>query len=271
MTSDPENHCAVKESWMSDAPDTAAEALDSFFKKIPKAALAFSGGTDSSLVLYSAKKAGCEIRPYFVKSQFQPQFELDDAKRLCGQLGVELTVLPLNALSDPAVASNPPDRCYSCKKRVFRKILDASARGGCSLVVDGTNASDDAGDRPGMAALRELHIRSPLAECGITKAQVRKISRGYGLFTADKPSYACLATRVPAGRTITDELLSRVEGAENALFAMGFTDFRVRVLGDSARLQFPEAQLEKAFGRREQIRAALKDEFSSVLLDLTAR
>jgi len=249
----------------------AAAALDSFFVKNSKAALAFSGGTDSSLVLYAAKKAGCDIRPYFVKSQFQPQFELDDAQSLCGQLGIRLTVLPLDALSDPVVASNPPDRCYHCKKHVFELIIKTAARDGYSLVIDGTNASDDEGDRPGMLVLREFSVRSPLAECKITKAQVREISRGYDLFTADKPAYACLATRIPTGRPIMDELLACVESAEGALFAMGFTDFRIRVLGDAALLQMPKMQLERAFEKREQIKAVLKDEFSSVLLDLTAR
>ena len=249
----------------------AAEALNSYFEKKPKVALAFSGGTDSSLVLYAARKAGCDIRPYFVKSQFQPQFELDDVQRLCGQIGIELSILSIDILLDPEVVSNPHDRCYHCKKHVFGLITRAAARDGYPLIVDGTNASDEEGDRPGMIALREYSVRSPLAECGITKAQVREISRTYGLFTADKPAYACLATRIPKGRVITDKLLTRIERSENTLFAMGFSDFRVRVIGDAARLQMPEAQLGEAFARREQIRSALQDEFSAVLLDLATR
>jgi uncharacterized protein len=284
-----DDHCATAGSRLYGEPDTTrdsrvrelraepakapddADALDAYFSGIPKAALAFSGGTDSTLVLYAAKKAGCDIRPYFVKSQFQPRFELEDAQNICSNLGIELTVLRVDILSDRAVAFNPADRCYLCKKHILEAIAKRALEDGCPLIVDGTNASDNAGDRPGMAALREYKIRSPLAECGITKARVRELSRRYGLPTADKPSYSCLATRVPAGHTITDELLARIERAEEKLFDMGFSDFRVRVLGDSARLQLPEAQLHRAFEMRGQIKEALGDEFSSVLLDLTAR
>jgi len=249
----------------------ALKALDGFFAGNPKAALALSGGADSSLLLHAAIKAGCDVKPYFVKSQFQPRFELDDARRLCGELGVALSVIEADILKDKTVAANTPDRCYRCKKRIFGLIKKAAAADGYALVIDGTNASDDENDRPGMAALRELKVRSPLLECGITKAQVRHISRVCGLFTADKPSYACLATRVPGGRPITEQILGRIERAENSLSAMGFFDFRVRVIGDAARLQLPEAQLEAALHQRERIKEALAAEFSSVLLDLESR
>ena len=139
------------------------------------------------------------------------------------------------------------------------------------MLLDGTNASDDAGDRPGMAALRELEVRSPLRECGVTKAQVRQLSRQAGLFTWDKPAYACLATRVPTGTAITAEMLARVEQAESALAALGFADFRVRLLDGCARLQLTEAQLPRALACRQQILAALATLFDGVLLDLNSR
>lgn len=246
-------------------------ALDIFFRQNPRAALAFSGGTDSSLLLFAAKKNGCDVSPYFVKSQFQPQFELDDAERLCMRLGVKLTVLSLDMLEDEAVAANGPDRCYLCKKRILGAIAEAAKNDGYTLLIDGTNASDDAGGRPGMKALAEFGVRSPLAELGITKAAVRGISRDYALFTAHKPAYACLATRIPAGRQITEELLARVEKAEDALFSMGYTGFRARVVGEGVKLQFTQDQIIKAFERREQILDALKDVFTEVFLDLNPR
>ena len=215
--------------------------------------------------------AGADIAPYYIQTAFQPAFELEDAKRLCEQIGVKLNVIQLDALADPRVAANPANRCYYCKVGLFGALRARAKADGYDLLLDGTNASDDAGDRPGMKALREMEVRSPLRECGLTKAMIRQESRKAGLFTWDKPAYACLATRVPTGRTITPELLRRVEGAETALFALGFTDFRVRLYDDAARLQLPEGQLAKAVEQRQAIRQALAPWFDIVLLDTQTR
>lgn len=245
--------------------------LRDFFQECPKVALGFSGGVDSAYLLYAALGHGAQVRPYFIKTAFQPQFELEDARRLCAQLGVELTVVELDVLQVPGVVENSPDRCYHCKRALFGRLRQQAQADGYTVLIDGTNASDDAGDRPGMRALGELSVRSPLRECGITKAQVRALSKEAGLFTWDKPAYACLATRVPTGRTITSELLRRVEGAETALFALGFTDFRVRLYDEAARLQLPEGQLAKAVEQRQAIRQALAPWFDVVLLDTQTR
>ncbi|NCB62378.1 MAG: ATP-dependent sacrificial sulfur transferase LarE [Clostridia bacterium] len=245
--------------------------LSEFFSQHPKAALAFSGGVDSAYLLYAAKAYGCDVHAYYVHSAFQPAFELRDARRLADEVGAVLTVLDADILSHPEVAANPADRCYHCKHAFFSMLWNAARGDGYSLLLDGTNASDDAGDRPGMKALRELEVRSPLRECGLTKAEVRKRSRGAGLFTWNKPAYACLATRIPTGETITAEALRRVEAAENALFDLGCTDFRVRLFHGGARLQFPADQMEKVLRNRESVLAALKPWFESVLLDLEAR
>ena len=242
-----------------------------FFTEHPKAALGFSGGVDSSYLLWAAVNAGADIAPYYIQTAFQPAFELEDAKRLCEQIGVKLNVIQLDALADPRVAANPANRCYYCKVGLFGALRARAKADGYDLLLDGTNASDDAGDRPGMKALREMEVRSPLRECGLTKAMIRQESRKAGLFTWDKPAYACLATRVPTGRTITPELLRRVEGAETALFALGFTDFRVRLYDDAARLQLPEGQLAKAVEQRQAIRQALAPWFDIVLLDTQTR
>ena len=245
--------------------------LQEFFTEYPKAALGFSGGVDSSYLLWAAVNAGADIAPYYIQTAFQPAFELEDAKRLCEQIGVKLNVIQLDALADPRVAANPANRCYYCKVGLFGALRARAKADGYDLLLDGTNASDDAGDRPGMKALREMEVRSPLRECGLTKAMIRQESRKAGLFTWDKPAYACLATRVSTGRTITPELLRRVEGAETALFALGFTDFRVRLYDDAARLQLPEGQLAKAVEQRQAIRQALAPWFDIVLLDTQTR
>ena len=245
--------------------------LQQFFAALPRAAVAFSGGTDSALVLWAARQYGCDVRAYYVRTAFQPAFELADARRLAQQLSVLLTVVEADILAVPEAAANGPRRCYYCKRALFTQLRRAAAADGCTVLLDGTNASDDAGDRPGMAALRELEVRSPLRECGITKEQVRQLSRQAGLFTWNKPAYACLATRVPTGTPITARDLSRVEQAETALADLGFTDFRVRLLDGCARIQFTEEQLPRALAMRSDLLRALKPVFPAVLLDLEAR
>ena len=245
--------------------------LEAFFKENPKTALAFSGGVDSSYLLYAAMQAGAEVRAYYVKTAFQPEFEYEDAMRLAKQLGTEVTVLRLDALCDPQVAANPANRCYYCKQNIFGSIWRAARADGFSVLLDGTNASDQADDRPGMKALRELKVRSPLREAGLTKAMIREESRLAGLFTWDKPAYACLATRIPTGETITEEKLTRTEWAESYLMGLGFSDLRVRLLGSCARVQLPKEQQEAFLDRREEILAVLKTRYSGVLLDMEAR
>lgn len=245
--------------------------LDDYFRQNPRAALAFSGGVDSAYLLWAGLRAGAEVRPYFVKTPFQPQFELEDARRLCREMRTELMVVEFDILSDGTVAANPPDRCYHCKRRLFSLLRERAVWDGFSLLLDGTNASDDVGDRPGMRALRELEVRSPLRECGLTKETIRALSRQAGLFTWDKPSYACLATRVPTGRAITREDLERAERGETVLAGLGFVDFRLRLTAEGCKLQAPEGQLPLVLERREDILSALEADFSQITLDLRPR
>lgn len=243
--------------------------LQEFFEAHPKVALGFSGGVDSSYLLYAAKQAGADVRPYFAKTQFQPQFELEDATRLAEQVGVALTVLPYDVL--PAAGFNPPDRCYYCKTALFGTLVERAKADGYDTIIDGTNASDDAGDRPGMKALQEMRVLSPLRLCGLTKQNIREKSKEAGLFTWNKPAYACLATRFPAGVQITEAGLQKVEQAEGALFRLGFTDFRVRVFHNAARIQLPKDQMERGLSMRQEILAQLRPLFDGVFLDLEGR
>ncbi len=245
--------------------------LSDFFRENNRAALAFSGGVDSAYLLYAGLSQGADIQAYYVKSAFQPAFEYQDALRLAKELGASLQTVPVDILAAKALCSNPADRCYHCKKIIFSAILDAAARDGFDLLMDGTNASDDADDRPGMRALSELSVRSPLRECGLTKADIRRLSQEAGLFTWNKPAYACLATRIPAGEAIDETKLSQIERSENYLFSLGFKDFRVRVSGGTAKIQLKEAQLELLLKHRSSILSELKKYYAGVTLDLEVR
>lgn len=242
-----------------------------FFKKNRKAALAFSGGVDSAYLLYAALTCGAQVRAYYVKSDFQPEFELEDAIKMAEFLHADIKILTLDVLKAPHVAENPQDRCYYCKKAIFSAITQAAREDGFSLLLDGTNASDEWDDRPGMRALQELSVRSPLRECGLTKSQIRSLSKEAGLFTWNKPAYACLATRIPAGTQITKESLHRTEVCESFLFSLGFSNFRIRLEGENAKLQVAEKDWQRVTEKREEILGELKKYYRSVLLDLEVR
>lgn len=246
--------------------------LKEFFNMYPKVALGFSGGVDSSYLLYAAKKCGADIKPYYVKGPFQAEFELQDAVAIARFTGAEnMTILHVNALEDEKVTANDPMRCYHCKFKVFGAIKEQAAKDGYEVIIDGTNASDDLNDRTGSIALRELKVLSPLRMSGITKTAVRLLSKEAGLMTWDKPAYACLATRIPTGMTITAELLEKVEKAESELMSLGYRDFRVRVLGNAAKLQLKPEQMAKLMGERYLVLYVLEQYFDEVYLDLKDR
>ena len=245
--------------------------IQEFFRENPKCAIAFSGGVDSSYLLYAAQQCRADVRAYYVKSAFQPEFELEDAKKLASQLHADMKIIPVDVLSDETVRSNPKNRCYFCKQVIFSTILKEAAKDGYTVILDGTNASDDAGDRPGMKALQEMKVLSPLRLCGLTKSEIRRLSKEAGLFTWDKPAYACLATRIPAGEEITAEKLMATEKSEGFLFSLGFTDFRVRQMNGVAKLQIKKEQLPMLLDQRESILQELKKYYHSVLLDLEGR
>ncbi len=245
--------------------------LKTFFTENPRFAIAFSGGVDSSYLLHAAKMFGCDIKAYFVKSLLQPQFELDDAAKLAYMLSVPMTIEMVDILSNTDVAQNPADRCYHCKKALFSRIQALAHADGYDLVCDGTNATDDINERAGMRALTELGIRSPLRECGVTRKNIRKLSCEAGLFTHDKPSYSCLATRIPTGTALTEDLISNVAQAEHAMHAIGSADFRIRYFSGAARIQIPEGQFKSVIDRRKKILEAVSPYFDAVLLDVAPR
>lgn len=246
-------------------------SLEKFFIQYPKVSIAFSGGVDSAYLLYAAKQYAKEVQAYYVKSEFQPQFELDDAVYLAKKYNVNLKVLTVNILSVPSVRDNPSNRCYYCKRAIFTQILHAAKKDGFSVLLDGTNASDDADDRPGMKALHELSVLSPLRICGLTKEEIRRLSKDAGLFTWDKPAYACLATRISTGEIITEEKLKTTETGENLLFSLGFKDFRIRLQNKMAKIQLREEEIPLLILHRKTILEKLTPYYASIVLDLEVR
>lgn len=238
--------------------------LQAFFEENPKAAIAFSGGVDSAFLLYAAKQAGSEVTAYYVKTPFQPEFEYADAVTLAEQLQVKMTVLSLDVLADPQVVANPQNRCYYCKKRIFTAICRQAKQDGYQVILDGTNFSDDPTDRPGMQALQELEVLSPLRICGLSKKEIRKLSKQAGLFTHDKPAYACLATRIPTGMPITREFLEKTERNEGFLMGLGFRNFRIRITPEGAKLQIKKEQFPLLEQHRQEIFERLTQEYGFV-------
>ncbi len=247
------------------------DKLKEFFSQHNEIALAFSGGTDSSYLLYAAKKYAKKVKAYYVKSDFQPEFEFEDAKRLARELDADLRIIEIDVLQNQEVVENSKLRCYYCKNVIFSKILETAKADGFTCVIDGTNASDDEGDRPGMRALKEMQVLSPLRLCGITKSDVREFSKKAGLFTWDKPSYACLATRIPTDVKIKKEDLKKVEMAEDGMFLLGFKDFRVRVYNGAAQIQLRNDEFELLLGRKEEVKKTVGKYFEKVFIDLDGR
>ncbi len=245
--------------------------LEAFFSDNKKAALGFSGGVDSSYLLYAGIKYGADIQAYYVKTPFQPQFELNDALKIAEFIGCNIKILEYDILSHDIIAENPQNRCYYCKSAIFKLIQKNADADGYEMIIDGTNVSDSYDDRPGMRALSEIGVRSPLRECGLTKDDIRILSREAGLFTYDKPAYACLATRFPAGTKITKQDLICVEKSENCLFKLGFSDFRVRIFSNAARLQFKDSEFMRAAEIKNQIVSELSPYFENILFDTKTR
>lgn len=245
--------------------------IEEFFLKYPKTAIAYSGGVDSSYLLYAAKKYGKDAKAYYVRTSFQPEFEYEYAKKIVEYIGVNMVTIEIDILSDDRIRDNPKERCYYCKQKIMGTIKKEAENDGYSLVIEGTNASDDIGDRPGMKAIKELGIISPLRECSMTKNDIRELSRKAGLQTWNKPSYSCLATRISTGDSITENKLNIVEDSENKLRNIGFSDFRVRLRDGGAVMELREEDIEKAFRNRDKILEMMSKELKFISVDMKPR
>ena len=252
--------------------ETKLERLRALLRETRGAVVAFSAGVDSTFLLKVAhEELGERVVAVTVRSHVFPKRELDEAMAFCRAEGVRHEILDIDELDIPGFAENPPDRCYLCKKTLFERLLAFAGDNGLASVLEGSNVDDDGDYRPGRRAIRELGISSPLREVGLTKNEIRALSRQMGLPTADKPSFACLASRFPYGERITAAGLERVENAEQWLLdaGLGLTQLRVRSHGDMARIEVPPDAIPRLAASADEIAAVLKGfGFKYVALDL---
>ncbi|WP_242346557.1 ATP-dependent sacrificial sulfur transferase LarE [Anaeromyxobacter terrae] len=232
--------------------------------------VAFSGGVDSTFVVAVAREVlGDRAVALTAHSPSVPQAEREEARALAARIGVRHLERDSHEQDDPGYLSNPVDRCYYCKRELFRICEETARVEGLGVVLDGFNADDLGDHRPGHRAAEERRVRSPLAEASLTKDEVRAWSEAYGLPTWSKPQMACLASRIPYGTPVTPERLGQVERAEAGIRALGFRDLRVRHHGDIGRVELAEGEISRGFERRAEIAEAVKAAgFKLAVLDL---
>lgn len=244
--------------------------LCGYLESLGSAAAAFSGGVDSTFLLKAAKDAlGDKVTAVTVRSQLITQSEIDEAAEFCNSENIRHIIYDFNPLKIDGFTDNPVNRCYICKKEIFGIINKIAAELGANAVIEGSNLDDNSDYRPGIKAIRELDVLSPLQTVGLTKNDIREMSKALGLPTWAKPSLACLASRFAYGDKITDERLRRVSDAERILFSAGFEQARVRIHGDIARIEVTPENFEKLLELREKIYSEFNAlGFSYITMDL---
>lgn len=232
------------------------DALRKYLKEREKLAVAFSGGVDSTFLLAVAHEVlGDDVIAVTARAVSFPVREHRQAEEFCKSRGIRQIVVEVDQLGVPGFTENPPDRCYLCKKAIFEKIIAAAEENGISYVAEASNMDDNGDYRPGMRAVAELGVLSPLREVGLYKKTIRELSQKMGLPTWDKPSFACLSTRFPYGEEITAEKLAMIEAAEQYLIDAGFAQVRVRFHENSGGRENGDGNANRSGGDKESLTA----------------
>lgn len=245
--------------------------LQENLKALGSVAVAFSSGVDSTFLLKAAQEAlGDKVIAVTASSCSFPKRELEEAKAFCEKNGICQIIVESEELDIDGFRQNPKNRCYLCKHELFEKIWEIAKENGMNAVAEGSNMDDNGDYRPGLQAVAELGVTSPLRHCGLTKEEIRILSRNLGLPTWDKQSFACLSSRFVYGEEITRDKLSMVDKAEQLLLDLGFHQVRVRIHGMMARIEVEPGEFSKVLENREKITKEFKTYgFTYVTMDLT--
>lgn len=245
------------------------EQLKEYLRSLESAAAAFSGGVDSVFLLHAAKEAlGDKVIAVTASSCSFPERELKEAKNFCSENGIQHLIIKSEELKIEGFSHNPKNRCYLCKRELFEKIRAVADERGIKEIVEGSNLDDNGDYRPGLMAVTELNIKSPLRTIGFSKEQIRILSRYMGLSTWNKQSFACLSSRFPYGEEITEKKLQMVDRAEQLLIDLGFNQLRVRIHGKIARIELDPSEF--AHFMEEKIRKYVHEEFKKIGFDYIA-